>query len=317
MTSGMTSYLRRLAILLGGALVLLFALNWVVDPFERNLRFDLGLQKEPVAAGLNYQMKKILEYERECEPTVVLGDSRALALQEEYFADAGLPDVDNFCYGGGTLYEAIDTFWFVVDQGCVRRVILGVPFSTWNEANSVNRFPRSRRVARNPLAYYLSPLVTKATVLDLAATVTGRQMITRIPDMAPDEFWAHQLGPGSDRYFKGWRRPEVLAARLQAVADHCRSHGIALYLFLPPMHAEQRARLSDYGLDAEFDRYKDAMRALAPVFDYAVDGPLARDRANFTDPRHVTPEVAREIVGDIVAEIRAAERRGPDAPPAD
>ena len=299
----MKAYLRRLAVLLGGGLVLLFALNWVVDPFGRNQRVDLGLAKEPVAAVLNHQMEKILDYRRDCAPTVVLGDSRSLALEEEFFSAAGLTGVDNLSYGGGTLYEAIDTFWFVAGQGCLERVIFGIPFSTWNEANSLNRFPRSLRVASNPMAYYLSPLVTKATLLDLVASLTGRQMVTRVPDMEPEAFWTYQLGPGSDRYFLDWQQPEVLAARMQAVRDHCRKHGIDLWIYLPPSHVTQQQRLADYGLAAEYARYKAEMAALGPLLDYAVDSPLTRDRANFNDPRHVTPEVARGVVAEIVARI--------------
>ena len=47
--------------------------------------------------------------------------------------------------------------------------------------------------------------------------------------------------------------------------------------------------------------------------DAAVDGPLARDRTNFTDPRHVTPEVAQRITAEIVLRL-ASDVANPAVP---
>ena len=297
-------YNRRAAAILIGFLVGLGSLNWIIDPFGRNGRVDLGLQKEPVSAMLSYQMYKIFSYAKTRQATIVLGDSRSLALEGEYFAASGMPDVYNFAYGGGTLYEAIDTFWYAAEFGNLQKVVFGIPFSNYNETNSMNRFPVAREVARNPLSYYLSPLVTKATVMNILTWLSGHRFVDTEPDMSPAEFWTFQLGEATDRRFSTWRRPVVLASRLAAVRDYCQANDIEIVVFIPPSYNAQQRRLAAFDLDAEYARYKTEMKRLGQVLDYEVPGALANDRANFLDPRHCIPEISRRIVGEIVGVIK-------------
>lgn len=292
-------------IFLGGlltVLLLLGAFNAVIDPFDRNRVFDLHLPKQTVSSLLNYQMYKILRFNRHPQPVIILGDSRSDALETEYFAELGEPDVFNFSYGGGTLYEAIDTFWYAARRTELREVVLGIPFPAYNETNSLNRFPTAEQVTRNPLAYYLSPLVTKASLMNLLTAITGHQFISETPELPPDEFWQYQLGPGVDRIYRTWRRPSVLRARLEAMVTYCRLHHIKLVVFVPPTHRDLQDLVAEYGLRAEYRQYKTDLAKLGPVvLDYDQPGPLTDDRANFSDPHHFTVSVARRIVSDIVA----------------
>ncbi len=256
------TYLKKLLSALLGVLAALVLFNVVVDPFNRNHLVDLGLPKQAVSTLIDYQIYKILEFEHDPRPVIILGDSRSEVLRAEYFAELGRRDVYNFAYGAGTLYEAIDTFWLAVETTTLERVIFGVPFSIYSEANSMNRFPTARQVSRNFPAYYLSPLVTKASVLNLLTVATGRTLVDETPDMSREEFWQHQLGPGTALHYERWSRPTVLLARLEEVVRHCREEGIALVFWIPPTHADMQAKLPEYGLVSEYDRYKNELRRL-------------------------------------------------------
>jgi len=275
-------------------LLLLGCFNWVIDPFNRNKKVDLGLPKEAVSSLMNYQMYKILQYDSPSK--IILGDSRSDALRAEYFADE---NVYNFSYGGGTLYEAIDTFWFA-NQGNLKAVVLGVPFCIYTEANSVNRFPAAKQVTRNPLSYYLSPLVTKSGVMALLTKFTGHSFKTERPKMSKEQFWSHQLGPGTSMYYDMWSEPKVLKSRLIEMVEYCDSHDIELLFFIPPTHQDLQDKLIEYQLVDQYNSYKQTINNLGTVLDYDVPGEFTSDRDNFLDPYHFTKEVARDIAIDII-----------------
>lgn len=289
------------------------ALNVVVDPFGRHGRFLPGLPREKVASVVDYQIHKILAYRREPKPVIILGDSRAELLRDAYFAEAGRPDVFNFACGGGTLPEAIDTFWLANAETTLRQVVIGLPFSLYNEANRMNRLPTAAQVSRSLPSYYLSPLVTKASVLVLATAVTGRTFVDQLPPMSREAFWRHQLGPGAELHCRRWSRPQVLLRRLEEVAAECRERGIDLVFLLPPSHVEYRALLGPAGLEAEYAAYKRELARLGRVLDYDVQGPLTADAANFDDPRHVTPRVARDLAFAVAAALSPAAATGAGA----
>lgn len=297
------SYLR---ILLGTLLALLAGValfNVVIDPFERSRLVDLELPREAVASIVDYQIHKILKFERAPRPVIILGDSRSESLREEFFADLGRNDVFNFAYGAGTLYEAIDTFWLADATTTLEQVVIGVPFTLYNEDNRLNRLPTARQVSRSLPSYYLSPLVTKASVLVLAKAATGRSFVSEAPPMAREAFWQYQLGPGADLYCRRWSRPRVLLARLEEVARHCRERGIDLIFFVPPTHADLRALLPAHGLQAEYDAGKLELARLGRVLDYDVPGPLTADAGNFDDPQHFNAAVARELAHAVAAAL--------------
>ncbi len=300
----MKRYNRQVTAILLGFLFGLASLNWVIDPFGRNGRFDFGMKKEPVSAMLSYQMYKIFRYAKSQEATIVLGDSRSLALKDEYFSAFGMNDVFNFAYGGGTLYEAIDTFWYAVEFGKVEKVVFGIPFSNFDETNCMNRFPEAREVAKNPLSYYLSPLVTKATGMNVLTWLSGHRFVDTTPELSKEDFWVYQLSVATDKRLSTWRRPEVLAFRLEAVRDYCLANEIEVVVFIPPEYIEQQRRLTDFGLDHEYGRYKVEMARLGTVLDYNVPGELVNDRENFLDPRHCVPQISRRIVGEVVGVIK-------------
>lgn len=281
------------------------ALNVVVDPFGRNRWLDLGLPREQVASVVDYQIHKILAYRHDPKPVIVLGDSRAELLRDEYFAEAGRPDVYNFACGGGTLPEAIDTFWLAAGTVKLRQVVFGLPFSMYNELNRMNRLPTARQVSRDLPSYYLSPLVTKASVLVLATAATGRVFVDQLPPMSREDFWSYQMGPGADLHCRRWARPRVLLSRLEEVATYCRAEGIDLLFLVPPSHDDYRALLPEHGLADEYALYKRELARLGRVLDRDVPGPLTADRANFDDPRHFTPAVARALTAEVVAALAA------------
>ncbi len=307
-------FLRVLACL-AGIFGLLAGFNYVVDPFNRNGRFDLGLPKSTTSQLIDWRLYKSLEYATHPEPVLVLGDSRCLAWHAAWFAEEGLPHVYNFSFGGGSLQEAIDAFWFADAHEKLERVYLCVPFSMYSAESTASLMPQAREIADDPIRYYLSPLVTKASYENLRAKWTGEALKLGRPSSDRAAFWKVQLESTAPRQFATWAPPDDLWPELERIAQHCRERGIDLRIVIPPTHVQLQARVADFGHAREFAAYRCELARLAPVLDFDWPNALTRDDAAFVDPYHLEPEVARRIVrgrggGDVPR--RAPLSLGPD-----
>jgi hypothetical protein len=292
------------------ALAALFAWNYVLDPFGMNGRFPLGLDRAGVTRVLNYRLYKTIEFARAPRPAIVLGDSRCDLFRAESFAHAGRRDVYNLSFGGGTLAEAVDAFWFADARTALREVFFCVPFSLYNGSAAANLVPEALALQHPRIGYYLSPFVAKAGFELLYARATGRLLHPEKPPLSREAFWVHQLGPEVAGTLASWRPPGALDVRLAEVAAHCRARGIALTFVIPPNHVELQAKVDELGLREPYETMKRRLAELAPVVDLDRPSPLTEDAANYLDPYHLTPAAAESVVREIVSRADGAASAG-------
>lgn len=277
------------------------AVNWIVDPFGLSGRNYLALDRQYLAERTNDRLAGLIRFRAQPQPTVLLGDSRTKNLSEEYFAQQGLP-VSNLAYGGGTLAEAIDTFWFVVEHTRPERVVIGLPFNLWSDANDHTIVPAARRLVEHPATYYFNLDILRLSLTTLVRNAVGSARPTSKPDMGSEEFWKYQLDYNARSFYLRWRKPRSLEKRLQELARYCDLHAIELTFIIPPTHVELQAKVVEYGLRGEFAEYMRTLRALGPVIDYD-DLEQTRERRYFLDPFHGTPELSRAVAADLVRRL--------------
>ncbi|WP_420414964.1 hypothetical protein [Roseibium sp.] len=139
------------------------AFNAVVDSFDHNKLVDLGLNKKEISVKAHYPLYKMIEYPRIKAPTVILGDSRARALQDKYWQELGRNDVYNFAYGGATVYEIYDTFQYLKENADLETLIISLPLRSMDARfkGGMNRVPEAISLAENPFSYYSNWFVAK------------------------------------------------------------------------------------------------------------------------------------------------------------
>ena len=87
--------------------------------------------KKRISFPLNYAMWKMMIYRDNPVPNLLLGDSRMMSVKPEAIqATSGL-DYYNFAFGGGSLREAIKTFWFASEQMELERVCFGINLNNY------------------------------------------------------------------------------------------------------------------------------------------------------------------------------------------
>lgn len=137
--------------------------NIVVDAFNHNQLVDLELDKQEISVKAHYPLYKMIEYPRIKAPVVVLGDSRARALQDKYWQELGRDDVYNFAYGGATVFEIYDTFKYLTETVELDTLIVSLPMRSMDTRfkGAMNRVPEAIRIANNPFSYYSNWFVAK------------------------------------------------------------------------------------------------------------------------------------------------------------
>ncbi|WP_428525809.1 hypothetical protein [Roseibium sp.] len=139
------------------------AFNGVVDAYNHNQIVDLGLDKTEISVKAHYPLYKMIEYPRIKAPTVVLGDSRARALQDKYWQELGRDDVYNFAYGGATVFEIYDTFQYLKENAELETLIVSLPLRSMDARfkGGMNRVPEAISLANDPFGYYTNWFVAK------------------------------------------------------------------------------------------------------------------------------------------------------------
>lgn len=269
-----------------------------IDPYEK---FDDGGpishdDKMAVSYKLNYALWKILAFDAEPAGHVLLGDSRVMALEAEAVSAITGRPAANMAYGGGSLREAIDTFWLIADRHDIGRVSFGLSFSLYNAANDKNRVAEVRSILDNPLLYFTNLNVIDAMGRLIKARITGKAPVIGKPPMDPDAFWNHQIGTTTRIFYESWRDPHVYRNELDAIADYCTVHSIQLEFFIPPGHTDLQETVARYGLEAEYDKFKNDLSTFGTVYDFDYPNDFTADRSNFRDPYHLTEDAERQVV---------------------
>ncbi|MCK7613719.1 hypothetical protein [Roseibium sediminicola] len=139
------------------------AFNLLVDAYDHNRWVDLDLNKEEISVKAHYPLYKMIEYPRIKASTVILGDSRARALQDRYWQELGRNDVYNFAYGGATVYEIYDTFKYLQETADLDTLIVSLPLRSMDARfkGGMNRVPEAIALADDPFGYYTNWFVAK------------------------------------------------------------------------------------------------------------------------------------------------------------
>ena len=273
----------------------------VVDPFDffPVSRVVPDSIKAQTAAKLNYPLWKMLRYRAAPRADILLGDSRMHSVSPEAIREVCGVEYYNFGYGGGSVPEMIRTFWFADSTTRLNSVVMGINFNMYNGISNGDRTADYRDLERNPGLYFVNHTVVRAAAVCLQAVVTGVVPRLELPPMDHEQFWRYQLQVTARSSYGTYRYPAEFRTGLQQVADHCRRRGIRLVFVVFPTHDDLRARVADFGLLAEQERFRRDLQGLGPVFDFDLRPELTRDRADFSDPYHFREPVMRRIVAEV------------------
>jgi hypothetical protein len=271
----------------------------MVDPFNFFNWFHVvpNSVKKPIS-NLHYPFWKMSEFSRNPSPNILLGDSRMGSIRSELVEEITGRKYYNFSYGGGTLPEIINTFWYADSQATLQNVYIGINFNLYNALESRDRTEDYRNIVRNPLLYFVNPTVIKATFFDLQAAC-GRRIEVGAPPMDHDRFWQYQLDVIASGMYRNYKYPSSWKQELDRIASHCRAKGINLVFVMFPTHIDLQQQITNFRLNAQRDQFARDLTALAPTIDFDLPSAVTSDPKNFKDPFHFTEQIMELLVQDI------------------
>lgn len=305
---------RRLlgrGLLLAVPFLLVALLVFVVDPFEyfgtsRVISHDA---KARTSGKLHYALWKFSQYERNPASRILLGDSRMDLVDTTMLRQVTGQRYFNFAYGGGTLLEAIDTYWLASRMVRLDAVYLEMGLINFNEYQSLNRVPEARQLAANPILYLTSRMVVRASVLAAYADLSGRPVHIETPALDRVRFWRFQVDESIPQLLHRYAYPTATARRLQEMAADCRQNGTRLVIIVPPSHVDVQRKTTALGRAADLERFKAFARTLGDVYDFDYPNVLTMDADQFSDPFHLRSDSL--LIQDVWGSSPRFARRSP------
>lgn len=272
-----------------------------VDPYNY---FSYNAQnthtKKQIAYKINYALWKIIEYKRNPLPNILLGDSQIGRLKSDTIFEITDEAFYNFSYGGATLPEMINTFWFATETTKLKNAYFGISFNHFNVYNGAkDRVTSARQITSNPLLYLVNRNVLSATLHLIKTKITGNIAQIERPPMSRQQFWTYNLNIPTRRYYSNYSYPRVWYEDLRRISKYCRDNDINFKIIILPTHIQLQAKIQEYGLTKEYKVYLEDLAEVAAVYDFNKKNHWTEDKNNFEDPRHFKRNLARKLIREI------------------
>lgn len=255
--------------------------------------------KKNISLPLNYAMWKMIAFRRDPVPNLLLGDSRMMSMKTEAIQAISGLDYYNFAYGGGSLHEAIKTFWFADEHIKLERVIFGINLNNYSSYDSKDRVSEVNACLANPFLYLVNFNVLTASTRLAGAKLSGNAPQIGKPKTTPQEFWDHQIEVITRDMYTNYEYPAEFHRELHDIRDHCLAEGIELSFLVFPSHKDLQDQVTVFGLEEAQARMLADLSGLATVYNFELANEITADRDNYTDPFHFKPDIMQIIVADV------------------
>jgi hypothetical protein len=286
------------ALALAGPFLVVAAMIVVIDPYNfwrvsRAIPDDIKIK---TSIALNPCIWRMIEYRRSPRPNILLGDSRMGALSQDEVSGVSKQPYANLYYGGASLNEMIDTFWYAASLTKLQNVYMGINFTLYNDYNYTARTETVQALFDNPLLYFTNRSVLKAAYYNAQMALGGTDPKIGVPTVNRDLFWQQTLSSG---YYRQYVYPVRYRKRLRSIADYCRKNSIRLHFIIFPQHIDMQARISHFHLQDEYDKYKRELAEFGATYDYDYKNELTINANDYRDPIHFTPRVTSVLIREI------------------
>ncbi|MBC8530267.1 hypothetical protein [Gehongia tenuis] len=234
--------------------------------------------------GIVTPLPRMRKYLNSDTSTLLLGDSRTAYVWRQMKTLGVDDEYANLAFGGASLKESIDLFWFAAEKRKPERVIFQISFYTMNSAYALDRVPQVVDQAENVFQYYLNFDHNRLAFNNLKQWVAPIKVEPE-PELPRAERRAKELEYVSVPCADYSINEEMLNGLIE-IAQYCNNEGIELYFITPPMHRDFWDQIVDrYELQDELDYYKAKLSQYAPIYDMEWRSDII-DSEDFTDGMH-------------------------------
>jgi hypothetical protein len=273
---------------------------YVVDPFNfLNPHSPVSNEaKQRTAAKLNPFFWKMNLFAKKPAANILLGDSTIRSLRPEKIQELTGEEYFNFAYGGGTLKEAANTFWFAAQSIKLRRVYIGINLIHYNDAAYDDRTGFFIRMQQRPANYFFDRTVLQSALYATYSELTRTDPEIGVPHINRETGWRETLESNA-RVYRDFTYPTKYRQELMKIVQYCKEHEIEVFFLILPSHVDLQRLRNEYKLEQTRDQIKRELSEMAPVYDFDFENELTSNQNNFKDPIHYTDQVGDLLVYEI------------------
>jgi hypothetical protein len=285
-------------------LIIWIILVVLVDPYNY---FSFGPKiidnrlKMEISYKLNRPLFQLLGYKSHPTPSILLGDSRTACLKSEIINKYTKNDFTNLAYAGGSLVDAINTFWLVSEDTKLSDVYIGINFSLFNKYRRLDMVTEDEKLIDNFFLYAISESVFKSTYLILKSLITDKDIQIGVPASSKGEFWVFQLDTTANEQYGLYEYPSNYYNELTEISKYCKKNGINLVFFIPPTHTDLQKKVKQFNLQYFDAKFKNDLEKIGDVYDFDYPSDLTKNYNNFYDPYHFTDSIGEIVVKELFA----------------
>tara|TARA_Y100000768_G_scaffold279177_1_gene214398 strand:- start:677 stop:1618 length:942 start_codon:yes stop_codon:yes gene_type:complete len=297
----MRQFLSKLLIFLS-PLIIYFLIVLIIDPFNifQNYSRNKNSIVKQICNRVNPHLSKLSQFKNNPSEIVFLGDSKVQQLPINRYDTSDQLSKINLSYGGGNIFETIETFNYVVDNFKPKVVIVGVNFHNFNLSYSHNRVKKVAKIFSNPLAYLMSrDVLLFFTVYLKNFFIDGNHAQPKsIKIINNNDKWNIILQT-IDSYYSYYEYPDSIIDKMIYMEDYCKKNNIELVLFIPPIHIDLISKVKEYGISEEYENFKKFIYSFETVYDFNNPNDISINKINFTDPYHSNKKISEIIVDEL------------------
>ncbi|HPK04471.1 MAG TPA: hypothetical protein PK908_01095 [Bacteroidales bacterium] len=270
----------------------------LIDPFNFYGQKDAGFKDKvqfEIGNQINTRLYKLIQFSKQPNRIVVIGDSRAHALKKEEIKKITGLEITNMSFGGSHFGEMRETFWHLVTKYQIDEVYWGLSFFNLSKDGlSGERIQEAERLMANPITYSFNIHSYRAIIAYAKYLLTGEVIQLGKFKETKEEVWKRQLNFAQEVYGRYVYYADF-ASDLSKIVTYCTSNNIKIHFFVPPTHVDLQNRIYKADLGNEYEDFKHVMMKY-PSFNFDIPNTLTENMDNFKDPFHFTEEVSRGVI---------------------
>ncbi len=287
----------------------IIALLWffLFEPYDYfNLKGDAFYMSKPLSSTRELLLRN--------PENLIFGDSRMANMNVDYIEELTGERYTMMAFGGATLNDAINEFWYATEHTDMKKVVIGVNFYALNSNHLADRFNPIVPIAENPINFVsnfghwyeaFENCRRKATNLFYSLFGTPEKMIFMDDPSSPTQ--KDPVPP--DTYTEGYRSdlfdyahiisgqvadfgdPNIYMYELNKIINYCEQNEVELKFVIAPSHYSiWELVIFEQQLQYYIRNYKDDLKSSAIVYDFEWYNDYSKTDSNFIDGFHLSGE---------------------------
>ena len=233
------------------------------------------------------RMRKTMNREYDC---LLLGDSRTASIDEDLLYKITGDRYNNLAFGGASLQESIDLFWWAIDYQDFSKVIMQISFYSVCTGYNSNRIKKLERTAENPILF-LTNEEYHGEAFKQIISIINNENANQSKKYTVEERKNNKITYANEIILPVVKNYEInyeLLEEVKRIADYCKQNNIDFYLFIPPVDETiWQYVIEPLALYDELDEYKTALSYYATIYDLEFENNANYVEEDFVDGFHL------------------------------